>query len=568
MRVYYRSGGGNWYTHPERPKNEENVISLTYNNWDDYGIKTTFNAVVYSEGEEVFNFSIKVFIEGYSFSSKRLNEICESGWDGFFPIPGESYLSVPSDIDFYSVLVGKVGLDRAREVLLSIRDAGYLINIEADIEADRLSKESNFLTSPLREAGARKAFRDGWLLFDKKESAVQDFVMNTISKSGKSLPFDFNFNSSVLPYDINVLIGPNGIGKSYTLNSLVEYWLGYGAGDKKALEDNGHRPFNDYPNISRLILISYSPFEDFRIDLEGVDLSDREAYKYFGFRAIKESEDSSKRIVISRNLPAQDSVDSLIKALSDDSNYGFMAGWKSKFETAFSVLQMAIGFDAVALKAKSEVADYVGDMDNVDYFDVDGDRYVEVSPHSFSAFNDSGFDFYKGIDRTAGVAFIEDGRLISISSGQRLFCYIVFNVVGQIRRDSLVVIDEPELFLHPTFEVEFIGLLKQVLKSFNSKAILATHSLSIAREVPARCVHVFRETQDGVSIDHPPFETFGGDMQRISSYVFGDNAQSKPFESWLNDKISEFSEPQDLISKLGNEINEEILIRILNHRRG
>ena len=568
MKVYFKSGGGNWYTHPERPKGESDVISLTYNNWDDYGVKTTFSAVVYYDGDEVFKFSIKIFIEGCDFSSRRLNEICDSGWDGFFPIPGESYLSVPSDIDFYSVLVGKVGTDKAREVLLSLRDAGYLINIEGDAEADRLSKEPYFITSPLREAGAKKAFKDGWLLFDKKESSVQDFVLKTILKSGRVSSFDFKFNSSILPYDINVLIGPNGIGKSYTLNSLVEYWLGYGAGDRKYLESIDHSPFDIYPNISRLILISYSPFEDFRIDLEGVDLSDKYAYKYFGFRAKKESEKSSSRIVISRNQPAQDSADSLIKILSDDYSFGFMAGWRSKLETVFSVLQPAIGFDAVAFKVKAEVADYIGDMDGVHYVDVDGDRYLEVTPGSFSALNESGFDFYKGVDRTAGVVFIEGDAVIQISSGQRLFCYIVLNVVGQIRRDSLVVIDEPELFLNPTFEVEFIGLLKKVLKSFNSKAILATHSLSIAREVPAKCVHVFRETQDGVSIDHPPFETFGGDMQRISSYVFGDNAQSKPFENWLNEKISEFSEPKELISNLGNEINEEILIKILNHRRG
>lgn len=60
----------------------------------------------------------------------------------------------------------------------------------------------------------------------------------------------------------------------------------------------------------------------------------------------------------------------------------------------------------------------------------------------------------------------------------------------------------------------------------------------MAREVPAKCIHVYRQHNGRVEIDHPPFETFGGDMQRISSYVFGDSSITKPFDLWVEEKTT------------------------------
>ena len=60
----------------------------------------------------------------------------------------------------------------------------------------------------------------------------------------------------------------------------------------------------------------------------------------------------------------------------------------------------------------------------------------------------------------------------------------------------------------------------------------------------------------------PPFETFGGDMQRISSYVFGDKSVTKPYEDFLIEQMKKYS-PERLIELLGDEINEELTMKIL-----
>ena len=72
----------------------------------------------------------------------------------------------------------------------------------------------------------------------------------------------------------------------------------------------------------------------------------------------------------------------------------------------------------------------------------------------------------------------KSGRLvrkpIHLSAGQRLFSYIVINILGTIRRNSLVLVDEPELSLHPTPEIAFLRMLKAILASYSIRNVAAT----------------------------------------------------------------------------------------------
>ncbi|MCK8095299.1 MULTISPECIES: AAA family ATPase [unclassified Pseudoalteromonas] len=566
MKVFYQKGI-NWRATPAKLPSENTMLSLSFNNWDDYGVSTTLNAVLYVDGKSFLDFELKLLIEDDKYSPKKLNELCESGWDGFFPIPELNYVSVPSDIDLYNFLIAKIGIEEAKNTLTSIRDAGYLKNIIGDQEAVKLIEHDDFSISPLREGGARKAYEDGWKVFNAEVSSIKDFTLNTIKRDGLIEPICFKFNSNLLPYDINVLIGENGIGKSHTLKSLVEYWLGVERGSKPSLAKSQHEPFDHYPNISKLILISYSPFEEFTIDLSKTNLKDKDAYKYFGFRKIIEDVDGNQRVGISRNLPASDSVSSILTSIHDDLKFGSLTNWTHKFETILSVLMSAIEFDFVAFEIIESFELFNQTPDFSEFLVGEDKKHLKIDGHVIQKIEEWNIDLKSCIKFDSGAVFIKDNKAIEISSGQRLFCYIVVNVVGQIRKDSLVVIDEPELFLHPALEIEFIALLKKVLKAFTSKAILATHSLSITREVPAKCVHVYRKQNDNVEVEYPPFETFGGDMQRISSYVFGDNSITKPFDTWVEEQLGIYGDPQDIIDRLGGELNEEMLMKLLNSRK-
>jgi len=115
------------------------------------------------------------------------------------------------------------------------------------------------------------------------------------------------------------------------------------------------------------------------------------------------------------------------------------------------------------------------------YIPIAADRVDQLDENKLSA----------AIFPDSGVTFFKDSEPIELSSGQRLFAYIVINVVGAIRRNSLILVDEPELFLHPTLEIQFIDMLKQILFRFASKALLATHSVVTVR--PIACMSSRRE---------------------------------------------------------------------------
>ncbi|SGZ03448.1 AAA family ATPase [Moritella viscosa] len=560
MKVFYRGQGAWGNSKPAGLTSDPNLLALSGNDWDDYETKTTLNASLYFDGKRLdFDFNIKVLIEGCNYTAKALNEMRKANWDGFFPIPSAHYISLPSDIEFYSILISKLGVDRARTVLELLSDAGLQKNVIQDESFSAVLQSPEFANSLLRESGAVKSFEDGWRVFEGSSIEIQDFELNILSHEKMSKTIPFCFESSILPYDINVLIGPNGIGKSYSIKSLVEYWLKTGIGEPSYLEELGHKPFNKTPNFRNLILVSYSPFEEFEVDLEQSNLQDKQAYVYFGFRYKKQD----GNIGISRNLPAYNSAQSIVKAIYDDEKFSFIANRVKKLSTVENAFNSAFSFDSMVLEVKD--SSWLGilslsltKIDEKQYLLLNADLPKLVSSEVLIA----------ACDLEKGVVFLKDNKLYSLSSGQRLFTYIVINVVGELRENSLVVIDEPELFLHPTLEIEFISLLKAVLKPFKSKAVLATHSLSIVREVPSKCVHIFRDEGHGLDIMPPPFETFGGSVQRISSYVFGDKSVTKPFDNWLKELVEKElakknPDIEKLIESLGDEVNEQVMMKIL-----
>ncbi|WP_217519848.1 AAA family ATPase [Vibrio metschnikovii] len=552
MKVFYH-GQGTWST-PSGLSTEPNLLALNGNDWDDYGTKTTLNGSLFFEGQRIdFKFHIKLLIEGSDYTAVTLNEMKAAGWNGFFPIPDCNYISLPSDIEFYSIIESKLGLEGARKLLETLNDAGLQKNVIKGGEFASLLSSQEFSSSLLRESGATKSFEDGWRIFDGSSIEIHNFELNLRTKEQLVRTIPFRFESTLLPYDINVLIGPNGIGKSYSIRSLVEYWLKTGMGDIFKLSESGHQPFNRTPNFRNLILISYSPFEEFELDLDQHNLQDKQAYTYFGFRH-KRADGS---IGINRNLPAYNSALSIIKALYDDETFSFISKRVKKFSTINEALSSALPFDRMALEVKdaSRLGVFAFYLINID-----DKQYVPLIPNIPELIGNE--DLISACDLEKGVIFLNGEKLTTLSSGQRLFTYIAINVVGELKENSLVVIDEPELFLHPTLEIEFVSLLKKVLSPFKSKAILATHSLAVVREVPSKCVHIFRDEGFGLDVVSPPFETFGGDMQRISSYVFGDKSVTKPFEDFLVKQSDKFS-PEELIKALGDEINEEMTMSIL-----
>ena len=558
-------------------KSHSTVIMLLFDRWDDYDYKTSFPTYCQIDGKEVELPTLKILFKDQMTSFSYLDELISKGWDGVFPIKDAFYISNPEDITFYEQIDGHLGLDAAIEVAETLCDASYMVHIVEDSNSLELVSSSGFKKSLQRERGSIKAFLDGWRFLNKQGISIGNMTFRLHTSAGDIQPLSLNFATvSPLPHDINVLIGPNGIGKSQALIQIVDDWL------RQTPDEKTVSGFEEDPNINQIVVVSYSPFELFPLDSEAVDRTsgnerkDHGVYRYFGLRTYETRKDAKGKkntnIRLSRQWPHLNAAYSLISCLEDDRKYGAIKSWSNKIATLYSVLKIAIDFDDIAIgvagfEDKSQLFEDDAWLIDDSYFLVD-ERIDDGLPEAYLPIRSARTDEYdikrlrEYLHARTGIVFLKSGSPIELSSGQRLFSYMVTNIVGAMRRNSLILIDEPELFLHPTLEIAFIQMLKKILSNYGSKALLATHSLVTVRELPRHCVHVFERTKDGLFINPPPFETFGGDIQRISSYVFGDKSISKPFETWLLEKLEEYGSAKKLIEALGDNINEEMLIQI------
>jgi len=567
-------------------KRKGDLLLLGFDRWDDYDYKTTFPVQCRIEGEDVVTGAIKILFSGEKVSYRYLDSLVAQGWDGEFPVRNVNYVSVPSNTTFYEQIDGYIGNAATLDVARTLNDASLKRWIDEEPASLDLIESEGFRYSLLRERGAQAAYQSVWKLLSAADINVGDIQFRFLDPQGECQKLNLDFDSAdrLLPHDIHVLIGPNGVGKSQTLMQMVEHWLDLSA------EDHADVGFKDPLNINQMIVISYSPFERFPIDSENSvkqsgGRQDHNIYRYFGLRGWQSVFDntgsSKKKIRLSHSRPKINAARSLLACLSDDQVYGAIKDWSAKVETMERVLRTAIDFDCAAV-AVDPLVDLTTLLNPDSLFLLskklpDNNIVVRLNMEAEGTDSRERVLIPIGSDRIEvlnskelsssilagkGIFFLKNGSVVELSSGQRLFAYIVINILGAIRRNSLILIDEPELFLHPTLEIAFISMLKDLLISYRSKALLATHSLVTVRELPRGCVHVFEKEEKKLFINHPPFETFGGDMQRISSYVFGDKSVSKPFESWIRQKLKEFGTADRLIEELGDNINEEMIIQI------
>lgn len=77
----------------------------------------------------------------------------------------------------------------------------------------------------------------------------------------------------------------------------------------------------------------------------------------------------------------------------------------------------------------------------------------------------------------------ESMDLANASSGQQQMLSSIFGIVGELSKNALVLIDEPELSLHPTWQMSFLTNLELVFKRFEGcHVFIATHSPLIVQK--------------------------------------------------------------------------------------
>lgn len=91
-----------------------------------------------------------------------------------------------------------------------------------------------------------------------------------------------------------------------------------------------------------------------------------------------------------------------------------------------------------------------------------------------------------GVERGRVLVEVEGKQkhgLDDLSSGERQLLLLLVEISRRIKPGGLVLIDEPEISLHSTWQRGLMAALDKIIEQYDAQVILATHSLEIATSV-------------------------------------------------------------------------------------
>lgn len=193
------------------------------------------------------------------------------------------------------------------------------------------------------------------------------------------------------------------------------------------------------------------------------------------------------------------------------------------------------------------------------------------------------FEFVKNIS----LSLMKNGEWFSFddaSSGEKNIFYSVFAIENNIENNSVILIDEPEISLHPNWQMKYIGFLKKLFKKYSScHFVIATHSPYLVSDLDINSSSlVLADIENGKhisqNIDYSTYawsvenilynvfkvRTTGNayfemDLREIISYIREDNKDKLPRIEELYEKLSKYTFCEgDPLLRILDEVKEYI----------
>lgn len=435
----------------------DQALILNHEAWDDFGIKGTFDLAVSIRGKITQIGEVKVMDRERASGKPQIKEGINS--------LSENFCSLGQSIQYYERIKG-LGVNLERKILEGLRDCGYDISIY-----EQFKDTPQFNSSLIRFSAAGQALSFAQDMYSKIMGPPEDIAMSfNFSaklkgfKKKHNLVFSFGgAESALIPSNINVLIGRNGTGKTQILSELAKAISGYGYSNKEELLNARQEAFSAArPGFGNTIVVSYSAFDMFEIP---------------GKTKLEKDE-----------LQKQ----------------GHIFGYK------YCGLRERVRGDVYKIKSLDEVADE---------FATAYHAIVKKSKSSGiwnkclrNVLNDPSFS------DIGQENFVDDFK--KLSSGQKIILSILAQILEHIEPKSIIIIDEPETHLHPSLMAAFMHSLTEILKTFQSYAVIATHSPVILQETPSKFVQVLDGTVANPVVRPLDFESFGEEISTLTEKVF------------------------------------------------
>ncbi|RYF26337.1 MAG: DUF2813 domain-containing protein [Flavobacteriales bacterium] len=486
-----------WGNQPEGSKSE---VFLVWDDWNDYSFYTLFGIYYVDENSNKHDLGgVKIAFKG----QKEYDRVFSEGYS--FNYVGDQYFSLGTSEEYYE------NLNKLPDIVkLSILD--NLNDIAKDLDLFNVVKSelvvlNSFLRS-ISETTVSGQYRRIALGGVKLTSYKFDFVQPLRIGASFSISFEVD-PESLPPSNIHVLIGRNGVGKTFMIRNMVDTLL-----FDKDTELFGRFDFKDDLDYSgaaiqfaNLIAVSYSVFDPRYLGPSKSSPEPKIKYSYIGIKEQPFSDDSSVQLKDPKKF-----AEEFISSLYIIKSRKLVERWIEAIET----LQSDTNF------RDNSIVEMIKKEDN------------EASK----------MEIAKTFER--------------LSSGHKLVLLTITNLIEKLQERSLVILDEPEAHLHPPLLSAFIRALSDQLAKSNGVAIVATHSPVILQEVPKKCVWKLRRSGSEMIANRLDGETFGENVGTLTNDVFGLEVTQSGFYNLLKKEVlaNNYNYNQ-VVSAFGNQLGLE-----------
>ena len=497
------------------PKSDFPVAILRRDNWNDYGYKTMFSVTIWlSRAESIELENVKVLERGQEPTATRFRQ-------NKFRKLGPQYCSLGQEPSYYETL-RTLKTEVWRSYLTAMRDYAFSAAVRS-----RFAGEDGIETSLLRFGGAERALSDAPQilgLYSTREVAPpsSDFSYRMPDK-GPVLNFRFAKNSP-LPSRLSVVIGYNGSGKTRLLSKIA--MLAHSDRTERAKSDfikrNGSYS-GIAPAFGGVIAVSYSAFDEFDLPGGGQLRGDsREADESIGVR----SSGRNYTYCGLRRIGPEGRVEDSLKSIRELEEEFHLARERAIAKRRRRTLQLVL-----ETFAREPSFGLIGNL--------------------------PGDDSSDGLWRAA---------FSRMSTGHKVVLHIAINLCAHLERRSIVLIDEPEMHLHPPLLAALLKAVGKALVAHDSYAIVATHSPVVLQEVLARDVKVLRRAGDEVRVDPPAIETFAENVSLLTRHVFNLDSSGTDFQHTIEELAARLT-VEEIEELFGGQLSSQARSLIISHRR-
>jgi predicted ATPase len=428
---------------------------------------------------------------------------------------GPNFFSLGQDDSFYNELKALGETLRVR-ILRALRDVAFDETIFSQVLSEEITTES--LLRSITPATVRGQFRRMALDGGARLTPYSFVYRAPRTKADDSTALDLSFDvlpDSVPPTNVQVLTGPNGVGKTYLLRRMAKSLVEPAATRRTAGEFVGRQvSFLDGiedapPPFANVVAVTFSAFDQHDDIGTRSDRDNGIAYTCIGLQRPKTKE-GKRQFPKSPAVLASEFVDSLKVCL--------VGPLRRRWYRALDLLN----------------------TDGI-FHDVDIRRLTGADIDKDTA------------DWTRDVKQLFD----QLSSGHKIVLLTLTKLVEKVEEQTLVLLDEPESHLHPPLLSTFVRALSNLLVDRNGVAIIATHSPVVLQEVPSSCVWNLRRS-GGVTVgERPECQTFGENLGTLTRAVFGLEVRETGFHKMLSDAVGTGGDYNEICARFGDQLGAE-----------